>query len=173
MDFEEKTLESQRIYEGKILSLKKDKVLLPNGETSYREIVEHNGGSTVIAEKDGKILLVSQFRYAYKEQIWEIPAGKIDKGETPDKTAIRELEEECGYRAGSVKLLFEVYPTPGYTSEKIYIYKASDLVKTQTHFDDDENLTSKWFTKEELADMISKGVIKDGKTLIALLFVLK
>ena len=173
MDFSEKTVESKILYDGKILKLKKDQVTLPNGNLAYREIVMHNGGCCVIAERDGKILLVKQFRYAYGEQLWEIPAGKIENGEDPSLTAIRELEEEGGVLAGEVELIYTVYPSPGYTNEKIFVYKARALVDTKTNFDEDEFLTAKWFTFTELKDMIKNGEIKDGKTLIALLTVLQ
>ena len=117
MDFEEKTLEKNVVYNGKILNLRKDKVMLPNGKEGAREIVEHGGGSAVLCERDGKVLMVRQFRYAYGECVWEIPAGKVDRGEDPLDTAFRELEEECGVKAGKMTLLFTVYPSPGYTSE--------------------------------------------------------
>ncbi len=173
MGFKEKTLSSECIYDGKILKLKKDEVLLPNGKTSIREVVEHNGGACVLCEKDGKILLVRQYRYAYKSELWEIPAGKKDAGEEPYLTAIRELEEEGGVKAESVELIYTIYPSPGYTSEVIYLYKAKGLTFTQTHFDEDEFLQGKWFSREELLSMIESGEIKDGKTLIALLYALK
>lgn len=173
MGFKEETLSSECIYDGKILKLKKDEVLLPNGKTSIREVVEHNGGACVLCEKDGKILLVRQYRYAYKKELWEIPAGKKDAGEEPYLTAIRELEEEGGVKAESVELIYTIYPSPGYTSEVIYLYKAKGLTFTQTHFDEDEFLQGKWFKKEELLSMIESGEIKDGKTLIALLYALK
>ena len=173
MDFNEKTIESSTLYDGKILKLKKDKVLLPNGKEAFREIVEHSGGSCVLCEKDGKILLVKQFRYAYKEELWEIPAGKINPGEDPALTAIRELEEEGGIRAESVELLYKIYPSPGYTSEIIYLYKAKGFKETKMHLDEDEFLSGKWFSVEEIKEMLKKGEIKDGKTLIALLYLLK
>ena len=172
MNFNEKTLNSECIYDGKIIKVKKDKVLLPNGNESFREIVEHSGGACVLCEKDDKIFLVRQFRYAYKKEIWEIPAGKINKGEEPYLTALRELEEEGGIKAKSAELLYEIYPSPGYTSEIIYLYKVSDFTLTKTNFDEDEFLSGKWFSKEELKEMIKNGEIKDGKTLIALLYAL-
>ena len=173
MDFKEKTLEKQYVYNGKIINVRKDKVIFPDDKTSYREVVEHKGGSCVLCEKDDKILLVSQYRYAIDKTIWEIPAGKKDEGETSDITAIRELEEECGYRAKSVELLYSVYPTPGYDNELIYIYKAKDIVKTQTNFDEGEYIESKWFSKQEIKEMLKTGEINDAKTIIALLTALK
>ncbi len=173
MEFNEKTVSSKPIYDGKIIKLREDEVTLPNGMTALREVVSHSGGSAVLCEKDGKILLVKQFRYPYKEEILEIPAGKINKGEDPSKTAIRELEEEGGIKAEKVNLIFKVYPTPGYTNEIIYIYKAEGLTVTRQNLDKDEFLSSNWYDKEQLKTMINNGEIVDGKTLIALLSVLK
>ncbi|MBQ9485362.1 MAG: NUDIX hydrolase [Clostridia bacterium] len=172
MDFEEKTLEKNVVYNGKILNLRKDKVMLPNGKEGAREIVEHGGGSAVLCERDGKVLMVRQFRYAYGECVWEIPAGKVDRGEDPLDTAFRELEEECGVKAGKMTLLFTVYPSPGYTSEIIRIYRAEDIVKGKNRLDEDEFLTAVWVEKARLKSMIKDGEIKDSKTLIALLYAL-
>ena len=173
MQFDEKTKSKQYVYKGKILSLRKDEVILPDGKQAVREVVEHSGGSTVLCEKDGKILLVKQFRYPYKEVMLELPAGKLNEGETPEQTAIRELEEEGGIIAGRVKKLFDVYPTPAYTNEIIRIYQAEDIKEGVVHLDEDEFLSSVWVDKKELKEMIERGEIKDGKTLIALLYALK
>lgn len=173
MDFKETTLNSQILFNGKIISLKRDEVLLPNGKHSFREVVTHNGGASVICEIDQKICLVKQFRYPYGETVLEIPAGKLNVGEDPKQTAIRELEEECGIKADDVELLFTVYPTPGYTNEKIYIYKATGFTKTKQNLDEGEFVESIWYDKETLNKMIDNGEIKDGKTLIALLWYLR
>ena len=173
MDFEEKTLEENVIYSGKILSLKKDRVMLPDGKEGFREIVTHGGGSAVLCEKDGKILMVRQFRYAYKEEVWEIPAGKVNRGEDPKETAFRELEEECGVRAGEMELLFSVYPSPGYTSEIIRIYRAKGLLESKARLDEDEFLSAYWVEKPRLKEMLEKGEIKDAKTIIALQYALR
>lgn len=173
MDFEEKTLEENTLYSGRILDLVKDKVLLPDGKESFREIVKHSGGSAILCEKDDKILMVRQFRYAYKETVWEIPAGKVNAGEDPMKTAFRELEEEGGIKADKMELLFSVYPSPGYTSEIIRIYRATGLKESATHLDEDEFLSAVWVEKSRLKEMIQSGEIKDAKTLIALLYVLR
>ena len=169
MDFKEKTLNENYIFHGKIINLRKDDVCLPDGKNAIREVVEHSGGSCVYCEKDDKVLLVRQFRYPYKEELLEIPAGKLNKGEDPKTTAIRELEEEGGIKAEKVELLFTVYPTPGYTNEKIYIYRATGLTQTEKNLDEDEFLESVWVEKSKLKQMIKNGEIKDGKTLIALL----
>ncbi|MBQ9756282.1 MAG: NUDIX hydrolase [Clostridia bacterium] len=173
MEFKEKTVKVNYLYKGKILNLRKDDIILPDGRSAVREIVEHSGGSTVYCEKDGKVLLVKQFRYPYKEEIWELPAGKLEPNEDPKDTAIRELEEEGGIKAENAELMFVVYPTPGYTEEKIYIYRATGLTQTSARLDDGEFLKSEWFDKATLKKMIDSGEIKDGKTLIALLSQLK
>lgn len=173
MQFREKTNKKEYIYKGKILSLRKDEVTLPDGKSAIREVVEHSGGSTVLCEKDGKILLVKQFRYPYKEITLELPAGKLNEGETPEQTAIRELEEEGGIIAGRVKKLFDVYPTPAYTNEIIRIYQAEDIKEGAVNLDEDEFLSAVWVDKKELKRMIDSGEIKDAKTLIALLYALK
>ena len=173
MQFKEKTLKKNRIYQGKILDLYKDEIELPDGNGAVREYVNHSGGSTILCEKDGKILLVKQYRYPYGKELLELPAGKINPVETPEQTAIRELEEEGGVVAGKVEKLFDVYPTPAYTNEIIRIYKATDIKEGQIHLDKDEFLSSVWVDKEELKQMIARGEIKDAKTLIALLYALK
>lgn len=173
MQFSEKTKKQEYIYKGKILSLRKDEVVLPDGKSAVREVVEHCGGSTVLCEKDGKILLVKQLRYPYQEITLELPAGKLNQGETPEQTAIRELEEEGGIIAGSVKKLFDVYPTPAYTNEIIRIYQAEDIKEGNLNLDEDEFLSAVWIDKKELKLMIDRGEIKDAKTLIALLYALK
>lgn len=169
MQFEEKTVKKTYLFNGKILNLRRDEVVLPDGKGAIREVVEHSGGSAVLCVKDGKILLVKQFRYPYKEEVWEIPAGKINDGETPEQTAIRELEEEGGIKADRVIKMFDVYPSPGYTDEIIRIYKAEGLTKTELKLDEGEFLSGAWFTRDEVEKMIFNGAIKDGKTLIAIL----
>lgn len=173
MDFKEKTAKQNYIYKGKILNLKKDDVILPDGNNAVREIVEHGGGSCVLCIKDDCVYLVKQFRYAYGEELWEIPAGKLNQGEDPKQTAIRELEEEAGLLATEVSLMYKIYPTPGYSNEIIWLYRADKFTQTQRHLDKDEFLTGEWVKLSTAQQMINDGRIKDGKTLIALLSVSK
>ena len=173
MRFKEKALKKNCLYNGKILDLFKDDIELPDGNKAVREYVNHSGGSSILCEKDGKVLLVKQYRYPYGKELLELPAGKLNPGESPEQTAIRELEEEGGVIAGKVEKLFDVYPTPAYTNEIIRIYKAIDIKEGSVHLDEDEFLSSVWVDKEELKQMIARGEIKDAKTLIALLYVLK
>lgn len=169
MEYKELTINKNYIYKGKILSVRKDDVKLINDSLTIREVVEHGGGSCVLCVKDNKILLVKQFRYPYMDEMWEIPAGKKDEGEEPIDTAKRELEEETGLIAKDLSFLFEVYPSPGYTNEKIYIFRASQFIEGKKHLNENEFLHEKWFSLSELKEMINGGKIKDAKTLIAIL----
>lgn len=166
----EKKLSTEKIYDGVVVKLRKDKIVLENGVETYREIISHGGGACILAVKDGKILLEKQFRYAYGEEIYEIPAGKRDLGEDFYLTAKRELEEETGLIPLNLKKITEIYPTPGYTDEVIAIFYADEFEKGEVHFDETEFLTSEWVEQEEVFKMIENGEIKDGKTLIALLW---
>ena len=168
MDYTEKTLQKNYIYRGKILTLRKDDALLPNGEPCVREIIEHSGGACVLYIEKGSVLFVRQYRYAYGESVLEIPAGKLNEGENPKFAAARELEEETGVKAENLELLYTVYPTPGYTNEKIYIYRAYGGEKTQTHPDEGEFVDTVWLPVDKAKEMLKKGEIKDAKTIIAL-----
>ena len=166
MNLKESRINSKRIYSGKILNLEVDEVELPNGEHSVRECVRHHGGAAVFFEKDGKILLVKQFRYLYNKAIYEIPAGKLEKGEDPMLAAARELEEETGYRAKLVKY-FDMYPTPGYTDEIIHVYKALSYEYVGQKLDEDEFLNCEFISCDEVEKLIECGEICDGKTIAA------
>lgn len=173
MQFKEKAVSKNYIYKGKILNLRKDDIILPDGNGAIREFVEHSGGSAVYCEQDGKVLLVKQFRYPYQKEIWEIPAGKLNLGESPEQTAIRELEEEGGVRAKKVEKMFDIYPTPAYTNEVIRIYRATEVEKTKLCLDKDEFLIGEWIDKEQVVKMIYDGQINDAKTVIAVLSSMK
>lgn len=164
----ETKLTSRRVYDGRVVKLDVDEVISARGNKTIREVVRHNGGACVLAVKDGKILLVRQFRYAYGEEMIEIPAGKLEKGEMPEATALRELEEETGLIAKNMEFMCEIYPTPGYTNERLYIYFATDFNIGKTHFDADEDLTGLWVTIDEAQKMIESGAIKDAKTVVAI-----
>ena len=161
--------EGKYLYNGKVLNLRLDTVLLPDESLSKREIVEHNGGSAVLVVKNGKILFVKQFRYAFNKIVVELPAGKIDKGESPFITAKRELFEECGIIPTDMALLYEIYPSPGYTNEKIFIYKVTEFKKTKRKLDDGEFLKTVWIGEDKVKKDLENGKIHDGKTVIALL----
>ena len=164
----EKQIKNNLIYDGKIIKLYCDDVLCANGNMTKREYVHHNGGAGILAVKDDKILLIKQFRYPYHKELYEIPAGKIEKAEDPYNTALRELEEEAGLKASKLSDLGYIYPTCGYSDEVIYLYLATDFTKTKTQFDEDEDISSRWYTKEEVLKMIENNDIVDAKTLVAI-----
>ena len=168
MDYIEKTVKANYIFRGKILNLRCDDAELPDGNPCTREFIEHGGGACVLYVKDGKVLLVRQYRYPYAESIYEIPAGKLDKGEEPIKTAVRELEEEGGLIAEELKLLYVMYPSPGYTNEKIYIYQALSARETAAKLDEGEFLDAEYIPLDQVKQMLLNGEIKDAKTIIAL-----
>lgn len=167
MDMTEKTVHRNYIYRGKILTLRCDDALRPDGRPCKREIVEHPGGACVLYAENGKLLFVRQYRYAYGEVVTEIPAGKLNPGEDPAEAAARELEEEAGISAEGLKLLFTMYPTPGYTNEKIYIYRAEGGRRTKAHPDDGEFVSAEWIAEEKVREMLEKGELKDAKTIAA------
>ena len=168
----EKTINSEVIYKGKIIDVYKDTVICPNGHTSTRELIRHCKASCVLAfTNEGKIIIERQFRYPYNEVIYEFPAGKCDKDEDPKITALRELEEETGYKANTIKFLGVMYPSCAYTDEIIYLYEARDLVKTHQHLDDNEALNIFEITIEELNNLIKKGDLKDAKSLCAIAYI--
>lgn len=171
MELTEITISESYIYKGKIINLKKDEVMLPNGCKAFREVVEHNGGVCVLPlTDDGEIVFVRQFRYPYKEELLEIPAGKRDsKDEPPIECGIRELREETGAVADEFISLGELYPSPGYVGEIIYMYLARGLKFGEDDRDDDEFLNVERLPFKTAVDMVLKGEIKDAKTQTAIL----
>jgi ADP-ribose pyrophosphatase len=167
----EKQTDRKDIYDGKILHVVLDNVLLPNGNTTKREVVLHNGAVCIVPiTSDNKIIMERQFRYPFNEVIWEIPAGKIDKGETdPIGAAMRELREETGYVAKELIPIGEYYSSPAILSEKIYMYAAIDLCKGEQELDEDEFLDVERVPLEKLYSMVMAGEIADAKTQICVL----
>ncbi len=166
----EKCLETRKIYSGRVVALRIDRVMLPSGRKSIREVVEHRGAVAAIPVKGDKIILIRQYRYPVDEVIYEIPAGTREKNETPDETMARELEEEIGYRAGRLTHLFTFYSTPGFTTEKISIYLAEELEPVERRPEHDENIEVVEVEKERIPEMIKNGEIRDGKTIAALCY---
>lgn len=171
MNLFEKTLTEEYKYKGRIINLKVQQVELPNGNVNSREIVEHPGAVAIVPFlNESTIIMVEQFRKALDQVLLEIPAGKIDKGEAPEKCGMRELEEETGYKAGSFEYLGKIVTAPGFTDEVIHIYKATDLYKGETNMDEDEFINLKTFTLEEVKTMVKSGEIIDSKTIAALAY---
>lgn len=169
MSYTEKTLSSEVKYKGKILNLRVDTVDTKAGE-STREIIEHPGGAVVLPLLDNNhVVMIKQYRKPLDRDVLEVPAGKIDPGETPKAAAIRELREETGYSAKSITLLTKMYPSVGYSQECLYIFLAKDLTPGETDFDPGEDIDMLTYDLEDLVDMVMAGKIQDGKTQVAIL----
>ena len=166
----ETMLESREIFNGHVIRVTVDKVQLEDGTTSTREIVHHHGGACILpVDADGSVTMVRQFRYAFGEEIWELPAGKLEADEDPFEAAKRELSEECGLTADNFIDLGVVYATVGYDSEKIYLWAATGLHKGGQHLDAGEFLDVVRMPFEEALQKVLHGEIKDSKTQIGLM----
>ncbi len=167
---EYKLLERKTGYSGKFLNMFIDKVRLPNDHVVELEFIDHPGAAAVVAvDDDGCIIMVRQFRYAASGYILEIPAGKIDSGESPEICAGRELEEETGYTSSSLDSLGFIWTTPGFTNEKIWLYLARNLQKSKQALEDNEVLTVERIPAIQAIEDAKSGRINDGKTVTALL----
>ena len=166
----EKTIKSETIYEGKVFRITSDDVILSDGYKTKREVVHHNGGVVIAAERNNKILMVKQFRYPANDVLYELPAGKLDKpNEDILSAAKRELEEETGHIAAIWESLGFIYTSPGFCTEKLYLFKASDLSFKGQHLDEGEILDFIEIDKNEVFNMIKTGKINDAKTISALM----
>lgn len=169
-NLEEKKLESEKIFDGKIVHLYKDKILLPNGNTSYREHIVHQGAVAVVPiTDDGMVYMERQFRYPFHKVIFEIPAGKIDPDEDPVVAAHRELKEETGLVNAELEFIGDLYPTVAYCNEVIKMYIARDFEKSEKELDEDEFLEVEKVHIDRLFEMVMNGEICDSKTQTAIL----
>ena len=170
MHLEEKTISSDEIYNGRIFKVTKDMALLENGREALREVVHHSGGVTVIPITDNnEIIMVKQYRYPYHKAILEIPAGKLEKGESHYDAGKRELLEETGCTCSEYEFLGEVFPTPAYVTEVIYMYMARGLEFLKQNLDSDEFLDVVKLPVEKAFEMVMNGEIADSKTQIGVL----
>lgn len=169
MIYEEKTMKSEKIYEGKILSVRVDTVELPDKKYSKREIVEHPGAVAVVAiTDDNEIVLVKQFRKATETVMLEIPAGKLEINENPEECAIRELKEETGLEAKEIEFVLDYYSSPGFTNEKVHIFIASELLSGEAEPEEDEYIDIVKVNIDDALEMVNNGTIRDGKTIIGI-----
>jgi ADP-ribose pyrophosphatase len=170
-------LSTERLYTGRIVNLDRDTVRFPDGSTGQLEMFRHPGASAVVplldpvGDADPRVLLLRQFRHAADRFIWEVPAGRLDPGETPEHCAERELEEETGMRAGSLEPLTTIYTTPGFTDEKIHLFVATDLTEGRTRREADEFMELHARRWSEVMESVHSAEIIDGKTLVSLLYV--
>jgi len=165
----EKELTSRQVYDGPLLQVYVDEVQLPDDTRSTRDWIKHPGASAVVPVfEDGTILLLKQFRYPPREIFIEVPAGKLDEGESPVKTAQRELIEETGYSCKSIAAAGSFYPAIGYADEEIYVFVAWNLVEQIKNVDDDEFVINHRVTFSDAMKMIARGEITDAKTICSL-----
>lgn len=170
----EKTVDSQYIYQGKIIKVRKDKVTLLDGKSTVREVVEHRGGVCIVPiDEDGNVLLVRQYRYPVGREVLEIPAGKREEGEDPFDTAKRELSEETGCDAERYDFLGSFLATPGYCTEKFYIYLARDLRYHKQHLDEGEFLDVVKMPLDDAVRLVWENKIDDCKSVAGLLIAQK
>lgn len=171
-------IDSERRYSGRIINLDVDRVRFPDGSTGELEMIRHPGAAAVVpmldpaGTPDPRIVLIRQFRHAADGYVWEIPAGRLDPDETPDRCAARELEEEAGLAAGRLERMLTIYTTPGFTDERIHLFTAHELSEIAARREADEFVEVHQRRRSEVLAMIRGGEIVDGKTLVALLYAL-
>ena len=168
---------TERLYTGRVVNLDRDTVRFPDGSSGQLEMLRHPGASAIVPflddprAPDPRVLLIRQFRHAANGFIWEVPAGRLDAGETPEACARRELEEETGMRARTVEPLTTIYTTPGFTDERIHLFLAHGLETGAQRREADEFMELRELTWSAVLDLIRTGEVEDGKTLATLLFV--
>ena len=170
MDDEARLLERRSIHEGRVVKLAIERVRLPNGNVAELEVIHHPGAAAAVpVDREGHVLLVRQYRHAAGGWLLEVPAGKLDPGESPETCAAREVEEETGHRPGRLVELGWIFTTPGFTDERIWLYLATDLTPAAQDLQHDEVLTVERMPLEEAARRAAQGEIRDAKSVCALL----
>lgn len=165
------TLEHERVYEGKVFDIDRDRVRMPNGREVTVDLVRHPASVVIVPMPEpGHVILIRQFRYAVQRSLWELPAGSVDAGETPEAAARRECHEEIGLVPETVVRLAALYPTPGYCDEEMIFFRVSGLNQTdeQAAVDEDEDIEPKTFTLRDAREMVRRGEIVDMKTVVGL-----
>jgi ADP-ribose pyrophosphatase len=158
------------VYTGKVLSLDVDEVQEPGGVQAVREVVRHSGSvATLAVHGDGSVVLVRQYRYPVDEELWELPAGRLDPGESAEQGAARELEEEAGLAAARLEPMTVFYTTPGFCDETMHVFRATGLAPVPPRPESDERIEVRTCPLEEARAMIGRGEVREGKTLVALL----
>jgi ADP-ribose pyrophosphatase len=164
-------LESQQVFKGKVFSVDRDRVQMPNGRTVTVDVVRHSQSVVLVpVPEPGKVILIRQYRYAINAFIWELPAGSVDEGESPEQAARRECHEEIGLVPATIVRLSAMYPTPGYCDEEMVFFRLSGLEKTdeQAEVDEDEDIETRVFELRDAREMVRRGEIQDMKTLVGL-----
>jgi ADP-ribose pyrophosphatase len=166
-----KVVKSEMVYEGPVFGVRRDEVQEPSGLRTTREVVTHRGSVVVLPVlDDGRVVLIRQYRHATRQYLWELVAGGIDGGETPKRAAARELQEETGYRAKRFTVFLDVFPTPGFVEERMFILLAEGLMAGEAQPEEDEKIEVRAYTLKELKQMIQKGRLRDGKSVAGILY---
>jgi ADP-ribose pyrophosphatase len=169
-----KVLSSRVIYEGAVFGIRRDEMIEPSGVRTTREMITHPGSVVILPVlPDGRILLIQQYRYAARQYLWELVAGRIDSGENPRQAAARELIEETGYRAKRLRIFLELFPTPGFLEEKMFLLLAEGLTLGKAEPEEDEKIVCRAYSHEQLEEMIRKGKLRDAKTIAGILYYLR
>ena len=167
--FQETRIDGKVLYEGRIVTLRVDRVRLPSGGESSREVVEHAPAVVILAENTaGELLFIRQFRYPLNKVIWEIPAGLVEEGEDLVEAAVRELQEETGWKPGQMKEIFRFYPAVGFSNEELILYHATDLTASKLAEDVDEYIEPQFLSLRRVQELLDTKEICDGKTLLAI-----
>jgi len=166
-----KVLSSTIIYEGPVFGIRRDEVIEPSCVRTTREVITHPGSVVVLPVlPDGRIVLIQQYRYAARQYLWELVAGRMDPGETPKKAAARELIEETGFRAKRFRVFLDVFPTPGFLEERMFILLAEGLTAGAAEPEEDEKIISRAYSRKQLVEMIRGGKLRDAKTIAGILY---
>ena len=166
-----KILRSKMIYQGPVFGVRRDEVIEPSGVRVTREVITHPGSVVVLPVlPDRRIVLIRQYRHATRQFLWELVAGRMERGENPRRAAARELIEETGYRAKRFRVFLDVFPTPGFLEERMYILLAEGVTPGEAEPEEDEKIVAKAFTRRELENMIRRGKLRDAKSVAGLLY---
>ena len=166
-----RVLNSTTIYEGPVFGIRRDEVIEPSGVRAIREVITHPGSVVVLPVlPDGKILLIQQYRHATRQYLWELVAGRMDPGETPRVAAARELIEETGYRAKRLRVFLDVFPTPGFLEERMFLLLAEGLTEGEAEPEEDEKIVSRAYKRTELEKMMRDGKLRDAKSIAGILY---
>jgi ADP-ribose pyrophosphatase len=168
-----KILKREIVYQGPVFGVRRDEVLEPGGLQTVREVITHPGSVVVLpALPDKRIVLIRQYRHATRQFLWELVAGRMDEGESVEEAAARELLEETGYRAKRFKLFLDVFPTPGFLEERMYILLAEGLTAGEAEPEEDERIEVQAYKLKELKQMIRTGKLRDAKSIAGILYYL-
>ena len=166
-----KILRSKMIYQGPVFGVRRDEVIEPSGVRATREVITHPGSVVVLPVlPDRRIVLIRQYRHATRQFLWELVAGRMERGENPRRAAARELIEETGYRAKRFRVFLDIFPTPGFLEERMYILLAQEVTPGEAEPEEDEKIVAKAFTRRELENMIRRGKLRDAKSIAGLLY---